>query len=274
MDAVTELLAASHFADPGVLPIAVLAVLLVGLSKGGLGGAFGLMGVPILSLTMPPVQAAALFLPILLVMDWVGLWTWRGTYHAPTLRAMLPAALVGIGIGALTAAVTPEALVRLIVGLIAVGFATYSAWPQRGPQAEPSRNPGAAKPEARTRSAWIWGTATGFTSFVAHAGGPPFQVHTLPLRLDPKVYTGTAVVFFAVVNAVKVVPYAALGQFDARTLLSAATMIPVAVVAVRLGAAAVRRMRPQVFYPFMIAMVALVGLRLVYDGLVGLFGAG
>jgi uncharacterized protein len=125
-------------------------------------------------------------------------------------------------------------------------------------------------PRPRAWSAWLWGTAAGFTSFVAHAGGPPYQVHTLPLRLDPRVYTGTAVVFFAVVNTVKVLPYAALGQFDARTLVSAAVLLPVAVVAVLVGAALVRRMRPQVFYPFMLAMVALVGLRLVYDGVRGM----
>jgi uncharacterized protein len=112
----------------------------------------------------------------------------------------------------------------------------------------------------------------GFTSFVAHAGGPPFQVYALPLRLDPKVLTGTSVIFFAVVNAVKVAPYAALGFFDARTLLTALVLLPVAVVAVLVGAAVVKRMRAEVFYPFMYVMVALVGLRLVWDGARGLLG--
>lgn len=253
-------LGATLFGDPGALLVGLVAVALVGLSKGGLGGAFALMGVPVLSLVMPPVQAAALLLPVLLAMDAVGLWTWRGTFDRSVLVAMLPAALVGIGLGWLTAAATSEALVRLIVGLVALGFALWSVWPRRS----------AVGPRPRAWSAWLWGTVAGFTSFVAHAGGPPYQVHTLPLRLDPRVYTGTAVVFFAVVNAVKVLPYAALGQFDGRTLLSAVLLLPVAVVAVLAGAAAVRRMRPQVFYPFMLAMVALVGVRLVYDGLRGL----
>lgn len=256
----SDLISTTLFVDPGALAVGVLAVVLVGLSKGGLGGAFALMGVPVLSLVMPPVQAAALLLPVLLVMDAVGLWTWRGTFHRGILVAMLPAAMVGIALGWLTAAATSEALVRLIVGLVALGFAIWSVWPRARSDA----------PRPRAAAAWFWGTVTGFTSFVAHAGGPPYQVYTLPQRLDPKLYTGTAVVFFAVVNAVKVVPYAALGQFDAATLRSAAVLLPVAVVAVLLGAAAVRRMRPQVFYPFMIAMVALVGMRLVYDGVRGL----
>jgi uncharacterized membrane protein YfcA len=156
--------------------------------------------------------------------------------------------------------VTPEALVRLLVGVVALAFVARSLRPVR---ADADRAPSRV-------SAWLWGGVAGFTSFVAHAGGPPYQVHTLPLRLDPRVYTGTAVIFFAVVNVVKVIPYAALGQLDGRTLLSAVVLLPPAVVSVLVGAAVVRRMRSEVFYPFMLGMVALVGLRLVYDGLRGL----
>jgi uncharacterized protein len=255
-----DLLAPTHFSDPVTLLAGLAAVTLVGLSKGGLGGAFALMGVPVLALVMPPVQAAALLLPLLLMMDAVSLWAWRGIFDRATLRAMLPAAAVGIGVGWLTAAVTPDGLVRLIVGLVALGFVLRTLRPGRTDAVRPPR----------TISAWFWGGVAGFTSFVAHAGGPPYQVHTLPLRLDPKVYTGTAVIFFAVVNVVKVIPYAALGQLDARTLLSAALLLPPAIVAVLAGAALVRRMRPAVFYPFMIGMIALVGLRLVFDGVRGL----
>lgn len=249
--------------DPAVLIAALVAVLLVGLSKGGLGGAFALMGVPVLALVMPPVQAAALLLPILLMMDAVSLWAWRGWWNGAVLRALLPAALLGIGLGWLAAAVTSEAAVRLIVGLVALGFVARMAlerWrPARASALEPSA--------WRRFKGWFWGTLAGFTSFVAHAGGPPFQVYTLPLRLDPRVYTGTSVVFFAVVNAVKLLPYAALGLFDAALMGAALVMAPLAVVAVLMGAALVRRMRPAIFYPFMYVMVALVGLKLVHDGL-------
>ncbi len=252
---------ATHFADPAALLAGLAAVVLVGLSKGGLGGAFALLGVPVLALVMPPVQAAAVLLPLLLAMDAVGLWTWRGRFDRATLVAMLPAAVVGIAVGGLTAAITSESAVRLIVGLLALAFV--------GRSLRPASAAAAARPPSRW-SAWFWGGLAGFTSFVAHAGGPPYQVHTLPLRLDPKVYTGTSVVFFAVVNVVKVVPYTALGQFDARTLLSALVLVLPAAVAVLVGAALVRRMRPGVFYPFMIAMVGLVGIRLVVDGVRGL----
>lgn len=243
------------FATPAMVWMTLLGVVLVGLSKGGLGGAFGLMGVPVLSLAMPPVLAAALLLPILLMMDAVSLMSWRRYRDWSLLKTLLPAAMVGIALGWVSAAVTPDAVVRLLVGIVALAF---------GARAVLGRFVGA--PRHRPGMGWVWGAVSGFTSFVAHAGGPPFQVHVLPMRLDPRVYTGTSVLFFAVVNAVKVVPYAALGFLDARVLVSALLMLPLAVVAVLIGAAIVRRMRAEVFYPFTHAMVTLVGLKLVWDG--------
>lgn len=239
--------------------MAALAVALTGLSKGGLGGAFALMGVPVLSLAMSPVQAAALMLPVLLAMDAVSLWTWRGGADRGLLRAMLPAALAGIGLGWLAAAVTSEAAVRLIVGVLALAFV-----------ARQLAGPGAPATGPRRAGALGWGMASGFTSFVAHAGGPPFQMHVLPLRLPPGTYTATSVVFFATLNAVKVIPYAALGLIERQTLLAAAWLLPVAVVAVLTGAWVVRRLNAQVFYPLMFSLLGIVALKLVWDGVTGL----
>lgn len=245
--------------DPTVLVVAILAVALTGLSKGGLGGAFALMGTPVLALVMPPVQAAALMLPVLLAMDATSLWAWRGGADRALLRALLPPALLGIALGWLTAAVTSDAAVRLMVGLVALGFVLRQLAAPRPPATGPRR-----------ASAWGWGIASGFSSFVAHAGGPPFQMHVLPLRLAPALYTATSVVFFAVMNTVKVVPYAALGLFQTDLLIAAAWLLPVAVAAVLSGAWIVRRLSPQVFYPFMYTMLAVVGAKLVWDGVTAL----
>lgn len=257
----------THFADGTMLLVGMIAVTLVGLSKGGLGGAFALLGVPLMALVMPPLQAAAVFLPILLIMDGVGLWTWRGYCNWRVLRTLLPGALVGTVIGWWAAAVTSDSLVRLLVGLIAVAFVARIA--VAALRAAPPRQ---ARPDWWVGS--FWGSVSGFTSFVAHAGNPPLQVYTLPLRLDPWTFTGTSVVFFAIVNFAKVVPYAALGLLDAATFWSALLMLPLAAGSVLLGAAVVRRMRMQVFYPFMYAMVAVVGGKLIWDGMIGLVGIG
>ncbi|PYE84600.1 sulfite exporter TauE/SafE family protein [Pseudoroseicyclus aestuarii] len=250
------------FSDPLALAAACLAVVLVGLSKGGLGGAMALLGVPVMALTIPPVQAAGILLPILIVMDWVSLWSWRGTFDRRVLKMMLPAAMVGIAVGWATAAWTSDAMVRLIVGVIALVF--VARWAQGAIKAR--RSPATPRPH-NAAAAGVWGSLAGYTSFVAHAGGPPYQVYTLPLRQDPRLYTGTSVVFFAVVNMVKLIPYAALGQLDVANLTASAMLMPLAALATLAGAALVRRMRPEVFYPLMYTMVTLVGCKLTWDGL-------
>lgn len=245
--------------DPTTFAAAFLAVALVGLSKGGLGGAFAILGVPILSVFMPPLQAAAVLLPIYLFMDAVSLWLWRGQWNMSLIRLMLPAGFIGVGLGWATASVVSDDMVRLIVGIIGMSFVLRSLALRK--------SSGTKVTAQRSYPARFWGIVSGFTSFVAHAGGPPFQVYTMPLRLDPKVYTGTSVLFFAALNAAKVIPYFALGQFDIGNLTLSLATVPVAIVSTLLGAFAVRRMRAEVFYPFMYAMVLLVSVKLIADGI-------
>ncbi|WP_269931402.1 sulfite exporter TauE/SafE family protein [Aminobacter sp. HY435] len=245
--------------DPWFYAAAIPAVILVGLSKGGFGGAVGFVGVPLMALVISPVQAAAILLPILILMDLVSLWTWRGVYDRSILWQMLPGSIVGIGIGWLMASVVTADNVRFIVGAIAIVF--VARWIHAS-----LRHGADHKAEPNSIAAAFWGSVAGFTSFVAHVGGPPFQVYTLPLRLDPKVLTGTGVIFFAVTNAIKLVPYFALGQFDTANLTASLALMPIAPLATLAGAWLVRRMRPEIFYPFTYVTVAIVAVKLLYDG--------
>jgi len=250
----------SQFSDPTFLTATIVAVILVGLSKGGLGGAMGFVGVPMMALVMSPVQAAAILLPILVLMDIVSLWTWRGNYHRPTLTAMLPGALVGIAIGWATAALVTVGAVRLIVGVVAIVFVGRWLYQSFRHGSTHTASPNAV-------SAAFWGAVSGFTSFVAHVGGPPFQMYALPLRLEQRIFTGTSVIFFAIVNAIKLVPYFALGQFDATNLTTSFLLMPIAPLATLGGAWIVRRMRPEAFYAFSYGTVGLIALKLVYDSI-------
>jgi uncharacterized membrane protein YfcA len=247
--------------DYSTLAVIGLAVVLVGLSKGGLGGV-AILGVPLMSLFMSPVQAAAILLPILVVMDMVGLLTWRGNWDPKTLWMLVPPALLGIGVGWATASVVSEAAVRLIVGLLAGLFVLRALpWPGRG------------TPEPRGHHpllAWILGSLAGYTSFVAHAGGPPFQVYAVPLRLDPRRYTATSVLFFTIINAAKLAPYFALGQFDSTNLGTSVIMFPLAIASTWAGAWVVKRMNAKVFYPMIHAFIGLVAVKLIADGVMGL----
>jgi uncharacterized membrane protein YfcA len=250
--------------NPWFYAAAVPAVVLVGLSKGGFGGAVGFVGVPLMALVMPPVQAAAILLPILCLMDVAAVWTWWGVYDRRMLLDMLPGAVAGIGLGWLTAAVVTEEMVRLIVGAVALAFVLRWLYLKLRHGADHAARP-------NRLAAAFWGAVAGFTSFVAHVGGPPFQVYALPLRLDPKILSGTTAIFFAVTNALKLIPYFALGQFDATNLAASLALMPLAPLATMAGAWLVRRMRPEIFYPFTYATVAVVAVKLVWDSLAGLF---
>jgi hypothetical protein len=246
--------------DPAFYWAALPAVFLVGLSKGGFGGPLALVGVPILSLVISPVQAAAIMLPILIVSDAIALWGWRGQASRTTLLHLLPGGLIGVGVGWLLAArVTPDA-VKLLVGAIAVIFVirmAAQAW-TKGSVAPTGENPVAAT---------FWGGLAGFTSFVAHAGAPPYQVYALRLGHSPAVYAATNTVFFATTNVIKLVPYFMLGQFDASNLSTSALLAPLAIAATWLGIRLTKRISPALFYPMMYVIVTVIGAKLIYDGL-------
>lgn len=240
------------------MAVAALAAAIMGVAKGGLTG-LGMLAVPVMALVMSPVQAAGIMLPILIASDGVSVWTWWRSWDQLTFRLMIPGAIAGTALGWATARFVTDDAVRLIVGVIALAFVARWLWQTI------TRSHRIAS-QHRGRAAF-WGTVAGYTSFVSHAGGPPYQVYTMPLGQDPRTYTGTNVLFFAVTNLLKVVPYWLLGQFAAANLAASAALMPVAVVFTFVGAWLIRRMSSAVFYPITYALVGMVGAKLVADAL-------
>ncbi len=238
--------------------VAIPSVLLVGMSKGGFGGSIALLAVPLMSLVMSPLKAAGILLPILMTMDVVGLIAYRRKFDAKVLKVMVPAGLVGIAIGWATAAYVTDTDVRLIVGAVGILFTLDYV-----------RGGGLKRPPAdyNTTKGSIWGVLAGFTSFVSHAGGPPYQMYTLPLRLDPVLFAGTATIFFASVNAAKLIPYFALGQFSTENLTTSLVLMPLAPIAVGCGIWLVHRVPMAPFYRITYAAVFIVSLKLIWDGI-------
>ncbi|KQT52143.1 MULTISPECIES: sulfite exporter TauE/SafE family protein [unclassified Aureimonas] len=242
--------------DPLFYMVAIPAVILVGLAKGGFGGAISMLGVPLMALTISPVAAAGIMLPILLLMDAVGLFAWRGTYDGPLLKLILPASVLGVGLGYLTATTISTDGVRFLIGSLCLLFAAHWFLAAR-------HRP---KPKARDKvRGFFWGIVSGFTSFATHAGGPPFQVYVMPLRLEPSVYAGTTVIFFAVTNALKILPFFLLGQLSADNLATSAVLLPLAPLATLAGVWLVKRVDRERFYLVTTALLIPVGLKLVYD---------
>lgn len=248
--------------DPWFYVAAVAAVMITGISKGGFGGAAGGTAVPIMALAISPVQAAAVMLPILCVMDIASIAAYRRIWDKRNLVIMLPAAVTGIVIGALTFRYLSENAVRLIIGSIALSFASYNVLRRVILRA--------AAGEPMPRSALCGGVAgvvAGFTSFVAHAGSPPVQIYLLPQRLDKTLYVGTTVIFFFVVNYVKLIPYAIIGQFSGENLMTSLVLLPLAPFGVWLGVRLHRLVPEDLFYRISYLLLFVTGAKLVYDGL-------
>ncbi|MEP7183888.1 MAG: sulfite exporter TauE/SafE family protein [Betaproteobacteria bacterium] len=243
---------------PAFYPVAVFAILLTGIAKGGFGSGSGGIAVPLMSIFIAPPEAAGIMLPILCAMDLFGVHAYRGRWSATHLKIMLPGALVGIGIGALAFGALPVNGIRLLLGLIAVTFA-FNQWfriTERlvAHMAKPGPAAGA-----------FWGAASGFTSTLAHAGGPPFAVYMLPQKLDKTLFVGTSVVFFLFVNYAKLVPYYFLGQLNVGNLGAALLFAPLAPLGIRVGVWMHRVVSERVFYQLSYGLLFATGAKLIWD---------
>ncbi|MBV1786998.1 sulfite exporter TauE/SafE family protein [Marinobacterium sp. D7] len=245
--------------DPLFYAAAIPAILIVGISKGGFGGGLGLVAVPLMSLVISPIQAAAIMLPILCLMDLAAMWSFRGKFDRSLLKVLVPAALIGILIGALTFRYLSEQHLKFIIGSIAVLF-TLNYWLRPGSK-EP-RQPSSLR-------GGFWGILTGFTSFSVHAGGPPLNIYLLPLRLEKSIFIGTTILMFAAINYLKLIPYALLGQFDTANLTTSATLALLAPVGVKLGYWMHHRINETWFYRICFGLLFITGSKLLYDAFMG-----
>jgi uncharacterized protein len=243
--------------DPLFLICAALAAIFIGLSKGGVP-MIGMLGVPVLALVISPLRAAALLLPIYVVTDMFGLWAYRREFSRRNLAILVPAATLGIAFGWATATLVSEEFVTLLVGAIGLAYC-YDLWRKRhrSPPPRPADVP----------RGLFWGALAGFTSFVSHAGAPPYQMYVMPQRLSKLVFAGTSTILFAIVNLVKLLPYWALGQLNAENLQTAALLFPVGIAATLVGVRIVRILSEERFFHLVTVGLFLVSLKLTVDGL-------
>ncbi|HSD42224.1 MAG TPA: sulfite exporter TauE/SafE family protein [Burkholderiales bacterium] len=248
-------------ANPWFYAVAIPAVILTGISKGGIGAAGG-FSVPLLSLAISPVQAAAIMLPILILMDLIGVYAYRHHWDRRIMATIMPAGLAGIGIGWVTFNYLNDDWIRVLLGSIACGFVSWNVLAGLPAPAQPSQWKG-----------YACAAGSGFTSFVAHAGGPPLAIYLLPQRLDKALYVGTTIIFFTAINAAKIVPYLMLGLFDARNVGTAVALLPVAVVGILLGIWVRKKLSTAWFYRIAYALMFVTGAKLLWDGIANLVAA-
>jgi uncharacterized membrane protein YfcA len=247
--------------DPAFYAVAIPAVLLAGLAKAS-GNGLGMVAVPLMALAVSPATAAAVLLPILIVMDALGLWAWRGRSDPAVLRTLLPGALIGIAIGALVFTAVEVRWIKAILGIESVAFALHRMMARHAIAARPARAPARA-------AGTFWGAVSGFTSTLAHAGSPPLMQYLLPLKLDKERLVGTTVIFFTVVNAVKLVPYAAIGLLDAGGLATSLALAPVIPLGYWAGIRLAEVLPERAFHRLLVGSLLLIGIKLCWDGFVG-----
>jgi uncharacterized membrane protein YfcA len=201
-------------------------------------------------------QAAAIMLPLLAIMDALGLAAFIREFDRPLIRLLVPAALLGTLIGTALFGLLSAKTVAAVVGAITLVFVALRL-------VTPARD---AKPPPRWLG-FVLGATSGFTSFVAHAGGPPVAFYAVPLKLAPVRFAATMAVFFAVVNTSKWIPYAWLGLIDTRNMVTAAVLAPVAPIGVWLGVKFVRRVPEALFYRVFLVGMSATGIKLLWDGL-------
>lgn len=244
-------------ADPATLAACIVAVILVGMAKGGFSG-LGALGTPVVALVLPPSTAAAILLPILIVQDVVSVWSFRRSWDKWIVAWMLPGAIVGVGLGWAMAASINERTLMAVLGGITLSFGAYRLWLERGGRIV----------AASTSPGWVgtlFGTVTGFTSQVAHAGGPPFQMWVTPRRLPHLVYAGTNSILFAAINMFKVPSYIMLGAFTHDVLVAAALLVPLAIAATLLSVRLLRVINPERFYTIIYLLMVMLGAKLIAD---------
>lgn len=232
-----------------------LAAFLIGLSKGGLPG-IGMLSVPLAALVMSPVKAAILLLPIYILSDVVGVWLYRREYSLDNLKVLIPAGITGVMIGWSTASMVSDDFVSMLIGFLGVGFCLHQ-WFR-----VPANQPPVAPSKAR---GFAWGALSGFTSFVSHAGAPPYQIYVLPQQLPKMVFAGTTTIVFAAVNLAKIVPYSSLNPYTRDILLLSASLLPIAAFGTYVGKRSVILLSEKRFFFLVQLALFIICVKLLID---------
>lgn len=239
--------------------VAIPAVMIYGISKGGFGAVFGIVSVPLMSMVISPLQATAILLPLLIAMDVFVLRKFWRSFDKRSIFLLVPSAALGVLAGYFTVGIFDENNARLLVGVIAIAFGLRHFVVKQN-----VTNTIDNKDKAK---GLFWGTIAGFTSFHVHSGGPPVSAYLLPKQLPPLMYAGTTGVFFGLVNLIKLPAFIATGQLSKENLILALILLPLVPISVSLGYRLAQKFDVKAYYSIISIALILMGARLLYVGL-------
>ena len=223
--------------DPAFLAFASFGVFVFGISKGGVPGPFAMLAVPVMSFAMSPLQAAGILLPLLVIMDFSAIYLYWKKWINKILKIIIPASIVGILFGTFTFKYTNEDQIRIMVGIISIIFVLVSFIQKSNSLLKPTKLKG-----------YFWSSIAGYTSFLIHAGNPPMNFYTLPLKLDKISFIGTLTMSFLVINVVKLIPYYYVGLLAPANLIVSLILLPLAFISVLIGYFIQKRIPEKIFF--------------------------
>tara|TARA_B100001123_G_C15298374_1_gene1020107 strand:- start:1282 stop:2019 length:738 start_codon:yes stop_codon:yes gene_type:complete len=235
---------------------ASIGVILFGISKGGFAGPASILAIPIMCLSMSPITAAGILLPILLIMDFIALYFYWEKWDLRNIKIIIPPAIIGIFVGGLTFEFISADIIRIIVGIICVMFIILSIYQKSNFIFNPSVNKGR-----------IWSLISGYTSCIIHAGGQPLSIYLLPQKLNKTLYVGTMTLSFLVVNLIKLIPYYFLDLLIITNLKISLILSPLAPISILFGYYLHKKFNDEIFFSIIYFLLAISGLKLIYDGI-------
>ena len=243
--------------DPIFLAYASFGVFVFGISKGGVPGPVAMLAVPVMSFAMSPLQAAGILLPLLIIMDFSAIYLYWKKWISSILKTIIPASIVGILFGTFTFQYTNENQIRVMVGVISIIFVLVSFIQKSDFLLKPTKLKG-----------YFWSSVAGYTSFLIHAGNPPMNFYTLPLKLDKISFIGTMTFAFLVINVVKLIPYYYVGLLAPSNLIISLILLPLAFVSVLFGYFLQKKIPEKLFFNTVYVLLFLSGCKLIYDGVI------
>ena len=241
--------------DPWFYATAIPAVFIYGIGKGGLGGALGIIAVPLMAMTIAPTQAAAILLPILCLMDFFAVKQHYRNADYRILKRMLPGSIIGVAIAGMFLSVISEPGLKVVIGGLSLLFCLQ--YVIKG---------GKKQHKGGLISAWFWSIMSGFSSTALHAGGGPASIYLLPLQLNKVVLIASMAVLFAIINLFKLIPYTLLGEFDSTNLMTSLVLMPLGPVGVKVGIMLLHKISQALVYRLCYLFLFLSGCKLFWDG--------
>lgn len=236
--------------------VSAIAIIVTGISKSGFAGGLGVMTVPLMSLFIAPQFAVAIMMPILIVMDVIIVWHYRKTWNGAIVLMLVPGALFGIFMGAMTFQFMDANLIKFIIGALSLIFvARYIL--SLGKSNEPKKT-GKALP-------FILGSISGFAAFIAHAGGPPIKGLLLQKNLEKSEFVGTNGMYIFFMNVLKIFIYSGMGQLTAESLKTSLALSPMLFVGIAVGTYLHKIVDPKLFIKLVHVFLFAAGLKLLWD---------